>query len=66
MIIQLNGEKKSFDAEMSIASLVESLKLDTRKIAVEVNLEIIPKSTYSEKKLSEGDNVEIVHFIAGG
>ncbi len=66
MYISLNGEKKLLESQISVAGLVENLGLDTRKIAVEVNLEIIPKSTYPEKTIKEGDNVEIVHFIAGG
>ena len=66
MEITLNGEKTSFDVPVTVAALVEKLGLDRRKIAVEVNLEIVPKSSYEEKKIAEGDNVEIVHFIAGG
>jgi thiazole synthase len=46
--------------------LLESLGLDGRKVAVERNLEIVPKSAYGEVALSEGDKLEIVHFIGGG
>ncbi len=51
---------------MSLASLVERLGLDTRKIAVECNLEIVPRSAYAATMLSEGDRLEIVNFVGGG
>ena len=46
--------------------LLASLGLDTRKVAVERNLEIVPRSTYAAVALQEGDRLEIVHFIGGG
>ncbi len=46
--------------------LLESLGLDPAKIAVERNLEIVPRSTYGEVALAHGDRLEIVHFIGGG
>lgn len=51
---------------MSIAALLERLELDLRKIAVERNLEIVPRSEYKRTLLSEGDNIEIVNFVGGG
>ena len=49
-----------------VAALVAALGLDGRKVAVERNLEIVPRSTYGLTALSEGDRIEIVHFIGGG
>ena len=46
--------------------LVDSLGLDPRKVAVERNLEIVPRSAYSSVRLADGDRIEIVHFIGGG
>lgn len=66
MQIQLNGEARTLDAEASVAQLVESLGLAGRRIAVEVNEEIVPRSVHGETRLSDGDRVEIVHAIGGG
>ena len=48
------------------AALVAALGLDGRKVAVERNLEIVPRSTYARTPLNDGDRIEIVHFIGGG
>lgn len=61
----VNGEAKAFAAG-SVAALVSALGLDLRKVAVERNLEIVPKSRFAETALSDGDRIEIVHFIGGG
>ncbi len=66
MQIQLNGEARTLEAEASVAQLVETLGLAGRRIAVEVNEEIVPKSAHGETRLAEGDRVEIVHAIGGG
>ncbi len=51
---------------MDLAGLVGSLGLDARKVAVELNLAIVPRSLYGRTPLAEGDRIEIVHFIGGG
>ena len=66
MNIVLNGEARSLEAPQSLAGLVESLGLDVRKVAIERNLEIVPRSLYAATHLSDGDRIEIVHFIGGG
>lgn len=66
MQIQLNGEARTLEADASVARLVETLGLTGRRIAVEVNEEIVPKSVHGETCLAEGDRVEIVHAIGGG
>lgn len=66
MNIVLNGETRTLDGPQTLAGLVETLGLDVRKVAVERNLEIAPRSTYAQTSLSEGDRIEIVHFIGGG
>ncbi|GEK46429.1 sulfur carrier protein ThiS [Halomonas pacifica] len=66
MQIQLNGESKPLDGEVTIQQLLESLGLAGRRIAVEVNEEIVPRSIHAETRLAEGDRVEIVHAIGGG
>ena len=66
MKITINGEAKSFDATLTVEQLLGEIGLDHRKVAVERNLEIVPKSSYSETLLNDGDKLEIVHFIGGG
>ncbi len=64
--VTLNGEARSVGAGLSIKTLLTSLGLDPAKIAVERNLEIVPRSTYEQVAVQEGDRYEIVHFIGGG
>ena len=66
MRLLLNGEEREVAGVVTIADLVASLGLDARKVAVERNLEIAPRSTYAETRLAEGDRIEIVTFIGGG
>jgi thiamine biosynthesis protein ThiS len=61
----VNGESRAF-AGGPVAALVSELGLDLRKVAVERNLEIVPKSLFADMLLSDGDRIEIVHFIGGG
>jgi sulfur carrier protein len=65
MRLQVNGEEMSVEAG-HLAALVISLGLDVRKVAVERNLEIVPRSLFTRTALAEGDRIEIVHFIGGG
>lgn len=64
--ITLNGETRRLDAPTSVRGLLESLGLDPAKIAVERNLQIVPRSTYDQVAVGNGDRLEIVHFIGGG
>jgi thiamine biosynthesis protein ThiS len=66
MNIILNGEERVLDSAKTLTGLVESLGLDVRKVAVERNLEIVPRSAYAATNLTDGDRIEIVHFIGGG
>ncbi len=63
--ITLNGEPRQVSAG-SIASLVQEIGLDPAKVAVECNLEIVPRSTLADVMLADGDVLEIVHFVGGG
>ena len=65
MRLTINGEARE-SAAATVATLMAELGLDGRKVAVERNLEIVPKSLYGQVGLSEGDRLEIVHFIGGG
>jgi thiamine biosynthesis protein ThiS len=66
MRLLLNGEERDIAGVASIADLVSTLGLDARKVAVERNLEIAPRSTYADTALADGDRIEIVTFIGGG
>ena len=57
---------RTFEAVADVAALVATLGLDPRKVAVERNLEIVPRSAYAATQLTDGDRIEIVHFIGGG
>ncbi|MBW7945812.1 MAG: sulfur carrier protein ThiS [Sphingomonadaceae bacterium] len=64
--ITVNGEPRRIAPGASIAALVAELDLDPTRVAVERNLEIVPKSAYAEVALADGDRLEIVHFVGGG
>ncbi len=66
MNLRVNGEERRFDGVDDVAGLVRALGLDPRKIAVELNLEIVPRSTYAKAQLADGDRLEIVQFVGGG
>ena len=66
MRLTINGEERSFDGRLDVDGLVRALGLDARKVAVERNLEIVPRSTYSRVQLADGDRLEIVQFVGGG
>ena len=66
MKLWVNGEERSLEAVSDVAGLVAALGLDGRKVAVERNLEIVPRSTYGSTPVLDGDRIEIVHFIGGG
>ena len=66
MRLTINGEERSFDGGLDLAGLVQALGLDVRKVAVERNLEIVPRSTYARVLLTDGDRLEIVQFVGGG
>ena len=66
MKLLLNGEERDVADVVTIADLVAALGLDARKVAVERNLEIAPRSTYGDTALADGDRIEIVTFIGGG
>ncbi|MBF0252042.1 MAG: sulfur carrier protein ThiS [Alphaproteobacteria bacterium] len=66
MRLTINGESRDFDAPLTVGELLGRIGLDPARVAVERNLEIVPKSTFAEAALSEGDKLEIVHFIGGG
>lgn len=65
MQITVNGEGATTEAA-TVAALLESLGIDLRRVAVELNREILPKGEYQATRLNDGDQLEIVHFVGGG
>jgi thiamine biosynthesis protein ThiS len=64
--LTVNGEAREMAAGLSVADLLAEIGLAARKVAVERNLEIVPRSQYATTALADGDAIEIVHFIGGG
>lgn len=66
MQLTVNGESHTLPGPISLLGLIEHFGLEPRKVAIERNLEIVPRSVYAETQLGEGDRLEIVHFVGGG
>lgn len=66
IVITVNGQTREVMPGETVAGLLQAIGLDPRKIAVERNEEIVPRSTYATVTLRPGDRLEIVHFIGGG
>lgn len=66
MKILLNGEAREFAGPITLAQLLEQAGYAGRKVAVELNLAVVPRSRHDTQALAEGDRVEIIHAIGGG
>jgi len=64
--VTINGEPRGLEGPLTVAGLLDLLGLAGGKVAVERNLEIVPRSTYGEVAVADGDRYEIVRFIGGG
>ena len=64
--ITINGEPRRVSAGLSVAGLVAEFGLNPKKVAVERNLEIVPRSMHGDVMIADGDQLEIVHFVGGG
>ena len=66
MRIQLNGDPLDLPDGETVAALLTRLELTGRRVAVELNLDIVPRSQHAETTLNDGHSVEVVHAIGGG
>lgn len=66
MFVSVNGEKREINENQTVTGLLLEIGIDPLKVAVERNLEIVPKTQFAETRLEDGDKLEIVHFIGGG
>ncbi len=64
--VTINGDEMSFDGTIALIDLLDRLQIESDRVAIEHNLEIVPKSTFDQVSVTDGDNLEIVHFIGGG
>ena len=66
MHITLNGEKKEVPDSITVIGLLEFLKIQHQRVAVELNMEIVKKDSYGTTSIKEGDSLEVVSFMSGG
>ena len=64
--IKVNGKVKSFQEKVCLLKLVKNLKIPIKKVAIELNQQIIDKKRLNKITLKNNDSIEIVHFIGGG
>ena len=64
--VYINGDEMSFADTMSVTALMVELGMTKGRVALEKNREIVPRSTFDEVMIEDGDVMEIVHFIGGG
>lgn len=64
--VSVNGEPRQISAGSSVTDLVARLELTAVRLAIELNLSILPRASWAETQLQAGDKLEIVHFVGGG
>ena len=66
MEITLNGEKKRIESEVTLDRLLDLFSLPRQRVAVEHNKEVVSRSAWADTTVSDGDRIEVVHFVGGG
>jgi thiamine biosynthesis protein ThiS len=66
LTITINGQDRQFDSALTMSSLLAQLGMKPDRVAVELNRELVPRDRWPSTNLSEGDKLEIVHFVGGG
>lgn len=66
ILIQVNGESRETAASTTVAELLSQLGLNSGRLAIELNLRILPKAKWEETRVAEGDRFEIVQLVGGG
>lgn len=66
MRITLNGESREIPSNVTVTALLQDLDLQPERVAVEINLNILDRSLFQSRNLTEGDQIEIISFIGGG
>ena len=66
MNVTVNGIEKKYPEGTTVLSLVESEGMDPQRVAVEIDMDIVPRKTYSDREITNGEKIEIVSFVGGG
>lgn len=66
MHVTINGERRELEGPMTVRILLEHLELDSRRVAVEINRRILKRAEFETAPVSDGDQLEVVHFVGGG
>lgn len=66
MKVTVNGNEQALAAAITVAELLDQLKVSAKQVAVEINLELVPRTRHATHTLCDGDRVEIVGFVGGG
>jgi thiamine biosynthesis protein ThiS len=66
MQVSINGEMRQLVDGCTVKQMLEELQIQATRVAVELNLEIVPKADFAERTLQDGDKIEVVHFVGGG
>ena len=66
MALTINGQQRSFEVGLSVADLLDRLQLKAKHVAVEVNLELVPRETHASYHLQCGDRIEVMTLVGGG
>ncbi|MGD2138815.1 MAG: sulfur carrier protein ThiS [Burkholderiales bacterium] len=66
MELTVNGQSRQFDREITVSQLLEAMSLAGKRVALERNGEIVPRSLFGEQRLTSGDKLEIVVAVGGG
>jgi thiamine biosynthesis protein ThiS len=66
MTLTINGEEREFDSIKTLSDLITNLGMKPDRVAVELNRELVPRDRWPATPLSNGDKLEVVHFVGGG
>ena len=66
MTLTINGENREFASVSTVADLISQLGMKADRVAIELNRDLLPRDRWSSTQLSDGDKLEIVHFVGGG
>ena len=66
MRITINGEAREMAGELTVDELLREIGTESARVAVELNLEVVPRAEFAERRVRDGDSIEVVHFVGGG
>lgn len=66
MTLTINGEERNFSSISTVSDLVSQLGMKADRVAIELNRDLLPRDRWASTQLSDGDKLEIVHFVGGG